>query len=949
MKKCLLLSFWLFLLKNSSIFAQMQDIPFVPPVYNYSQKEYNAGTQNWRISQDAFGVMYIANNQGLLSYDGNRWALHYLPEKRIARCVFTDKNRVYVGSFEEFGYFERNHQNQLIYTSLKEKIPNYQFQNDEVWQIFKHENKIYFQTFASYFIFDGHSVEAFNPKPAPFGMFAVNKSVYMQGIDAGFYELNVKNELIPLVKREKLNNDLVIEVISYEEKLILVTIRNGLFLFNPKNNEITPFKTDFDAKLSEISVNRALKTSDNTLILGSLNEGIFAFDLKNGQKLWHIDKSNGLKNNTILGLFEDSQHNIWVALDNGIAYVHKQSKLLYFNLHSDIELVEDMDFFYQRLYLASNKGIYYLENGITKKIPNFNDQVWFIKKFDNQLFVGHNKGTSEIVGNAVKPLENVGVGGMDIKKGFIHGQEVLIGSSYTFLTVYKKDITGKWFPSHIIEGFSDLIKRIEIDYAGNIWADHVHKGVYRIELQNDLKTVKTKKRYDNSSATPHTNPFNLLKLRGKPIFADGQQFYMYSDENQQIIPFEALNKSLPNLTKTQKIITINDHLFWFITDKDYFLVAYEAGNYQIKDKIAFKSLINPSNEERATVFVDEHGKSFFCLNESIAKYVPRQENSKEVKHQLFLKSLSNYNRGSDRLFLENITKNLSIDYAKNNLVFDFQYPNFSKETFRLLYYLENYDKRWNVSDANFSVNYQNLPQGEYLLKAKIVNDLNEELSEVSIPFEITTPWYKSVVALILYVCVAICCCISLILFYFKYKIKKKERLFAREKAKKERLLEQQKQEITRLRNEKLEAELEHKSKILAGATMMNIKHDDFLENLIVELESFMKEHKISKLQGRPIIQHIRENISTDDQWQMFQENFDMIHKNFFRNLKMKYPNLTPSDLKLCVLLRLNYASKDIATMQGVSVRGIETARYRLRKKLNLSEEENLNDFLIGFQ
>lgn len=152
-----------------------------------------------------------------------------------------------------------------------------------------------------------------------------------------------------------------------------------------------------------------------------------------------------------------------------------------------------------------------------------------------------------------------------------------------------------------------------------------------------------------------------------------------------------------------------------------------------------------------------------------------------------------------------------------------------------------------------------------------------------------------------------------------------------------------------MRNEKLEAELEHKSKILAGATMMNIKHDDFLENLIVELEIFMKEHKISKSQGRPIIQHIRENISTDDQWQMFQENFDMIHKNFFRNLKMKYPNLTPSDLKLCVLLRLNYASKDIAAMQGVSVRGIETARYRLRKKLNLSEEENLNDFLIGFQ
>lgn len=187
------------------------------------------------------------------------------------------------------------------------------------------------------------------------------------------------------------------------------------------------------------------------------------------------------------------------------------------------------------------------------------------------------------------------------------------------------------------------------------------------------------------------------------------------------------------------------------------------------------------------------------------------------------------------------------------------------------------------------------------------------------------------------------------MFYYRYKLKKKERIFAREKAKKQRLLEKQEKEITKLRNEKLEAELEHKSKALASATMMNIKHDDFLENLLQEFQYFLAENKLTKQQGNHIIQHIREHISTEDQWQMFQENFDMIHQNFFRNLKLKYANLTPSDLKLCVLLRLNYSTKDIATMQGVSVRGIETARYRLRKKLNLSEEDSLTDFLITFQ
>ncbi|MDO4229185.1 MAG: triple tyrosine motif-containing protein [Capnocytophaga sp.] len=948
MKKLFSIQFWLFLLTGYVVFAQ-GTIPFVPPVYNYSQKEYSAGTQNWRIAQDSYGIIYVANNQGLLSFDGQLWELHHLPEKKIARSVFVDANRVYVGSFEEFGYFERNNNNQLIYNSLKSKISDYKFQNDEVWQIFKHEEKIYFQTFASFFTFDGNSVKTAKPTPAPFGMYAVNNSLYMQGIEADFYQLNDKNELNTLIKREKLNNDYVIGVFSYKENLILVTIRNGLFIYNSKNNLISPFKTDFDGKFSKISLNRALKTSNNTLILGSLNEGVFAINLENGQKIWHIDKSNGLKNNTVLGLYEDNERNIWVALDNGISYIHTQSKLLHFNLQSDIELVEDMEFFQGKLYLASNKGIYFLENQKITKIPELNEQIWFVKKFDNQLFVGHNKGISVIANNKIQAVDNVGVGGMDIKKGTIHGQEVLISSSYTFLSVYKRTVAGLWYPSHIIDGFSDLIKRIEIDYAGNIWADHVYKGVYRIELQHDLKTIKSKKLYNNLQNQTEFSSLKLLKLRGQPIFADGYHFYRYNDENQQITLFESLNENLPNLVKTQKIVTINDNLYWFITDKDYFLVSYEAGNYQIKDKIAFTSLINPSNEERATIVINEQGDSYFCLNESIAKYTSPLQNTDYKPYKLFLKSLSNYNRGADNFLFENISSDLSIDYTNNNLVFDFQYPNFSKENLKLMYFLDNYDKRWNSSNANFSVNYQNLPQGKYLLKAKIINDLGEKLSDFSIPFEVTTPWYKSAMALVLYFALGTLCCILLIMLYFRYKLKKKERIFNQEKAKKERLLEQQEQEITRLRNEKLETELQHKSKALAGATMMNIKHDDFLENLIVELENFMKEHKISISKGRQIIQHIRENISTEDEWQMFQENFDMIHKNFFRNLKFRYPNLTPSDLKLCVLLRLNYSSKEIASMQGVSIRGIETARYRLRKKLNLAEEDSLSNFLIGFE
>ena len=102
-------------------FAVAQEIPFVPPVFNYNTSNYNAGNQNWAISQDKNGIMYFANNQGLLSFDGVNWRLHTLPNNLGVKSIYVDSNiednivkeRIYVGSFEEFGYFERDASNRL--------------------------------------------------------------------------------------------------------------------------------------------------------------------------------------------------------------------------------------------------------------------------------------------------------------------------------------------------------------------------------------------------------------------------------------------------------------------------------------------------------------------------------------------------------------------------------------------------------------------------------------------------------------------------------------------------------------------------------------------------------------------------------------------------------------------------------------------------------------------
>jgi FixJ family two-component response regulator len=90
------------------------------------------------------------------------------------------------------------------------------------------------------------------------------------------------------------------------------------------------------------------------------------------------------------------------------------------------------------------------------------------------------------------------------------------------------------------------------------------------------------------------------------------------------------------------------------------------------------------------------------------------------------------------------------------------------------------------------------------------------------------------------------------------------------------------------------------------------------------------------------------NITNEDDWKAFESNFEQAHEEFLKRIKKEYPNLTPSDLKLCAYIRMNLSSKKIAPLLGISMRGVENHRYRLRKKMELERDVNLTAFIMEF-
>ncbi|MCW1735948.1 triple tyrosine motif-containing protein [Anaerorudis cellulosivorans] len=929
---------------------------FVPPVYNYTSTIYNAENQNWAIAQGKDGVIYIGNNKGLLTFDGVNWNLYRLPNNLGIKSIFIDKNRnperIYVGSFEEFGFFERNAANRFIYHSFKPLVKNYQFHNDEVWTIQQLNDTLFFQTFSSYFVYNEKwpEIKYFKSDPAPLYFFSIKDTLYAQYINEHFYRYN-GNDFELLLTHEQLKNDEIVSVQPFGKNLLLFSSKSGILEYSIHSNTLSEWKTAVDKELKRARINRVVSIADSIYIIGTLSDGIFVLDMK-GQLNYHLNRNNGLNNNTVLGLFCDNENNVWVALDNGVAYVQTKSPISFFEpVDIQIGLVEDLLIDNHTFYLATNQGIYKYSETLDKIIalPGFEIQSWFIRKFNDQIIIGNNEGTSFLKDDKNIPVINSSGGGMDIKAVNLYGRDLLLESTYSDLQMFNQ-INGQWVFSHKLDNFSDLINRIEVDHTGNVWAGHMYKGVYRLRIDEQLQKIVEKEYFSTlDSLQNYPNPIRVMKLRGRIIFADGHAFYTYDDIAQKITLFDQLNQDLSELADTHRVVMVNDSLCWFVRNNEYSLIRYKDGHYKIQEKIPFSILNNPPNMGRGNVYVDDNGISYFCLNGGIGKYVPVKKTDQKMWPRFALSWVSCYNRKSNQVTYLPLTKKNAISYKNNNLTFQFQYPDYSRKPIKIECLLEDYDSEWMTLPPDLSVNYANLPSGNYMLKARVISEDGRELSQYTFPFQITTPWYKTGWAILFYVLAFMMLTGWIINQYLNTVIRRKNKAFAQREKERIAQVERQEKIITALKNEQLQADLTHKSKELANATMLIINHEEFLNSLKKEIQHNILSGKIQRTQGNELIKMIESNFSEKDEWTVFQDNFDLIHENFFRKLKERYPSLTSSDLRLCALLRLNYSSKDIAKMLNLSIRGVEAARYRLRKKLALEEKDDLIAFMINFK
>lgn len=882
----------------------------VPPIQNHTSVEYNGASQNWAIDVDDRGIIYAANNQGLLSFDGQRWELFPLNNSAVIRSVLSHEDRIYTGSYQEFGYWKRNSKGEMQYTSLMPLLHE-PMESEEFWEIIPYQNGIYFRSFGAIY-------EYKNDKIRVVKNIGVNKmAVYSDRLliaipKQGLYYLNEDGSTEPLKNQEVLQEKRVLDIEVDGSKLFIGT-KDNLFLFNGTRC-LSYGSPLLNKQLEEYEFNHIRRSGKSGLLLATVRNGVLHHDMETGNTKVY-NRENGLQNNTVLGM-TSREGRLWLALDDGIDEIDLQSPISFFTDHTgELGAVYDLEFFQGEIYAASNTGIYRIDSKLSM-IPGGQGHTWNLELLDGRLYANHNSGTFEVQDNEVVPLDNR-TGSFQIKKSPY--EDMYYIGTYTGISVYnpfEKDL-------QILPDIRFPVKKLFFETAFILWAEHANKGTYRMGLSSDYSEINFLQQIGGDEIDYRSN---LFKVNGQISFLKDGTWYKYNTIKDTLEVFEELIGF-----NNHELLLEDENGYWFSNRSNSSVVFTNFKDQEVK--ISFEELNKRPVKANEAMIKAGDSLYYLTLKDGFARIdlqgVIKHRETQSLKKpffKAFLDENSRHELSSSPIIPYNNSRNLTILVG---------YPG---STTTQLYYELKGDRNLGGKVEKGSLTFQNLSHGDYRLSLFAMDPQGKTSESTSMEFTIGAPWYLLMPMKVVYVSGLLL--IFAVIYLLNKRKLRKHRLFLEEKLEKEH-----KERIERLEKKRLEDEIMMKRKELANTTLMAAKKNEVLMDIQGELnkdrDKFSNQYRLKHIMSK-----INKAIKNKDEWQVFETNFREVHEDFSKDLLESYPKLTSKDLKLCSYLKMNLTSKEIAPLMGKSVRGVEVHRYRLRKKMNLDSQENLSSFLI---
>ena len=913
----------------------------LPPIVKYSSINYAAGNQNWMISQDKNHFIYFANNEGLLEFNGSNFTLFPSPNETIIRSVKVIEDKIYTGCYMEFGFWKRQPNGKLTYNSLSKQIKNKILDDEQFWNIFSYDQWVVFQSLSRIYIFDTKT-KKFNiisPKSNINKSFCTATAIYFQTVNEGLFE--IENGQSKLVSNNSiLVSNKIVNGFAIDDGLLLQTQFNGLYKLI--GSTLTKFTTQADSELEASNIYSSQMLSDGSFALGTVSKGIFILS-NTGKVKYHITQNKGLSNNTALSLFEDFDKNLWIGSDNGINCINLQSPVkCFFDDTGILGTVYTSILFKERLYIGTNQGLFskkYESDADFKFISGTKGQVWSLFEFENTLFCGHDSGTFVIENEVAKNIFNQS--GTWKFTTIPNQKKYLLQGNYYGISVLENK-NGQWNFRNKIKGFDYSSKYFEISNNLDVYVSHEYKGIFSFHLESNL--------FSTNKITTFASPIKgknacLAKFNNAIYYAFKEGIFKLNSKTQKFEKEPLLSTVFEKDEYTSgKLIVDTSNKIWLFSKNYIHYFTLNKLNYQLKQNV-IPIPASLTNSMLGYENITQLSNSKYLIGTTDGYYTI---NINDLSFKNYSVSIANISVNALNEKPENfsISNDGAFKYNQNNITLSYTVPEFNKYINAEYQYLcEGIEEDWSEWNAKSSINFKNLAAGDYVFKvrARIANSTPENIAVYK--FTILKPWYATNLIMLLY---------GLVLLFFGFYIHKTyTNYYAKQESKlieeNNLLLEikelENNQQLMKIKNEQLSLDVDSKSRELAVSTMSLINKNELLSIIKEDLKKSNDETGSRSIKS--VISVINKNINEEDSWNVFKDAFDNVDKDFLKKLKVAHTTLTPNDLRLCAYLRLNLSSKEIAPLISISVRSVEIKRYRLRKKMELTHEQGLVEYILS--
>ena len=927
----------LLLIVTNCAFAQYNDF-----VINYPRSSHGQGAQTWSIAQTNKGFTYFSNQNGLMQYSRAGWDTFKFKNEVRSVMVSKKSSRLYTGGINEFGYYIPSENGKLKYYSISDSIPESErYKIGNVWNIYEIDNSLYF-------IGDGYIVKYTNGEigsiylPSKYLGSCVSGGILYIATTTGFFYVH-GDKLRACQNTEILNDKSVRGIIPCDDGLIAITMQQGAFFYDGVNckkyeNQANDFMRD----------NIVFCAADNNdmFAVGTIKGGVAVIDKKSGKATFYNDY-NGLQNNTVLSLSYEYGKNLWVGLDNGIDKImltYPIKKL--WSQHEFYGAGYDAITSGDTLYLATNRGLFYTswpKPGKTTEIKEGVGQVWGLCKIDGNLFCMHDRGLFLISNGKLKNISWI-PGFWEMTQ--ISGTHDILAGTYGNLWILKPK-PGNEFEIRELKGLIGSFNNL-ISTTGNIvWLNLRNRPiVYKAMLEND--SLRVIKEYSLKEGLPDDSYLKINQINNQITVISEMGKYFYDSESDCFKPDEnshsdgTFYNGLAMTTAGNKTVYLQKNGVIVTENGKSKNVRFEEAIIDLQESVTEIVPISDS----ICIIPNLNGFAFINLNFT--------EDTATAKNHIINKVFLIDNKGDSLLFAANFcgTKcKPEINY--NNSGIRIEYGNkFHSFNYR---YKVNKNGYWSHPSKSTSREFTNLTEGEYTF---FVEELAGEkvINSDSFTFIVLPPWYRTIWAYIVYIILIT----LMVLIIKKVEIKKinKEKKKVEDAKNMDILRREQEHELENARNtqqimllekEKLKNELTHKTQELANMMASVAGKNEILNELkkdvtdITTSESTMTASMKKRLAA--INSKIDCNIMTDNIFDRFEEQFNLLHNNFIKELKNRYPDLSRNELMLCAYTIMELSTKEIAQLLNISGRGVETMRYRLKKKIVDDKNTDFTEFL----